>query len=206
MTRIHVSPLDCKRTGAPSVGARCPAVTLYRFQILVSSSDTNACQSINRQTEQVVPEKGASSLMEVVAALSDFDHRTMESLTTEGRQLPVGLSQKLRMSRSAALRKRRSNAVPATGQPFKAPRRRRYTPNVAGSTSAAASVVPAGTLAAALPAATQTGVVLAGAPLVVSASLMAKFQAFLQSRVAAVVTESGASEGGTAGGASTGSS
>jgi len=28
MTRIHVSPLDWERAGSPSVGARCPAVTV----------------------------------------------------------------------------------------------------------------------------------------------------------------------------------
>jgi len=184
---------------------RCSGV-LYRFYILATSSDTNACESINFQTEHLVSEKGASSLMEVVAALSDFDHRTMESLKTQGRQLPVALSQKLWVSRSAALRKRRSSAVPATGQTHKAPRRRCSTANVAGSISAAASVVPAGTVAATVPAATQTDVVPACAPMVLSASLMSVFLAFIQSRVGAGVTESGASEGGTAGGASTGSS
>jgi len=184
---------------------RCSGV-LDKFELLATSKDTNACESLNRQTKQVVSEKGASSLMEVVAALSDFDHRTMASLTTSGRQVAVGLSQTLRMSRAAALRKRRSNAVPAAGQPHKAPRRRRSTANVAGSTAAAASEVPAGTAAAAVSVATGAGVVPAGAPMVLSASLIEDFQAFLQSRVGAGVTESGASAGGAAGGASTGSS
>jgi len=74
-----------------------------------------------------VSEKGASSLMEVVAVISVFDHQMMASLTTPGRQLHVGLSQTLRMSRAAALRNRCFNTSPATGQPPKAPRSRRYT-------------------------------------------------------------------------------
>jgi len=153
-----------------------------------------------------VSDKGASSLMEFVAALSDFDHQMMGSLTTPGRQLHVGLSQMLRTSRAAALCNRSSNASRATGQPPKAPRSRRYTAKC-GGLHLGRGVRGAGRYGGSgCTSCYGDRGVPARAPMVLSASLLAEFQSFLNSRVGAGVTESGASGGGTAGGASTGSS
>lgn len=70
----------------------CSAGVLDKFELLASSSDTNACESLNRQTKQVLVQRGASTLMEVVAALADFDRRTMASLATPGREVAAGAS------------------------------------------------------------------------------------------------------------------
>jgi len=119
------------------------AGVLDKFELLAGHNDTNSCESLNRQTQQVVAEKGASTLLEVVSALSRFDHRTMAGLTTSGLVTPTGASQTQRMNR-AATRKRRNNTVSASGQPPKGARRRRLSGKAAvlgaaGEASAAAA-------------------------------------------------------------------
>ncbi|OSX77465.1 hypothetical protein BU14_0148s0041 [Porphyra umbilicalis] len=109
---------------------------LDKFELLASHHDTNSCESLNRQTKQVVAKKSASTLLEVVSALSDFDHRTMAGLTTAGLPTPVGASQTARMNRSAT-RKRRTNAVPVAGQPPKTARPRRERGKSADAATAA---------------------------------------------------------------------
>jgi len=119
------------------------AGVLDKFELLASHNDTHSCESLNRQTKQVVAEKGASTLLAVVSALSEFDHRTMAGLTTSGLLTPTGASQMQRMNR-VTTRKRRNNTVSASGQPPKGARRRRQNGQMAvseaaGATSAAAA-------------------------------------------------------------------
>lgn len=91
---------------------------LNKFELLASPDNTNACESLNRQTKQVVSDARASSLLEVIASLSDFDARTMAAITSPGQAAPSGASQVARMNR-ATKRKRKSNVVPSAGQPPK---------------------------------------------------------------------------------------
>lgn len=92
------------------------------FQLLASYSNTNSCESLNRRIKPVVPEKRASTLLDVVSALSEFDDAKMASMNNSGRVVPRGESQRTRMGRTAG-RRRRSNAVSAADQPPKPPQR-----------------------------------------------------------------------------------
>ncbi|KAK1859707.1 hypothetical protein I4F81_002301 [Pyropia yezoensis] len=91
---------------------------LGKIDLLPSYSNTNSCKSLNRQTKKVESEKGLSTLLDVVATLSELDHATMESMTSSGQVVPTGESQLSRMARAAG-RRRRNDAVPAAGQPPK---------------------------------------------------------------------------------------
>ncbi|KAK1858548.1 hypothetical protein I4F81_001149 [Pyropia yezoensis] len=174
----------------PALLAAFPRATgvLGKIELLASYSDTNSRESLNRQTKQVVSEKGASTLLDVVSALSEFDHATMASMTSPGRVVPTGDSQMARMGRAAG-RRRRSNAVPATGQPPKpAQRQRRQSP------AAASATVPSnrqGSNGLAVAPATAT---YAGGAALFPASLIAEFQAFLSARA-----RGASGEGGSAG-------
>jgi len=119
------------------------AGTLDKFELLASHNDTNSRESLNRQKKQLVAEKSASTLLEVVSALSEFDHRTMADLTTSGLVTPTGASQTQPMN-CAAMRKRQNNTVSASGQRPKGACSRRLSgqPAVlgaAGGVSAAAT-------------------------------------------------------------------
>eukprot|EP00170_Pyropia_yezoensis_P001768 contig_7579_g1772 len=89
----------------PALLAAFPRATgvLGKIELLASYSDTNSRESLNRQTKQVVSEKGASTLLDVVSALSEFDHATMASMTSPGRVVPTGDSQMALSSRSFKL-------------------------------------------------------------------------------------------------------
>lgn len=180
---------------------RCTGV-LRKCDLLASYSGTNTCESLNRQIKQFVSEKRASTLMDVVAALSHFDHDTMESLTTPGRVVPTGESQTARMGRAAG-RRRRSNVVPAAGQLPEAARRRRQSRQVP---NAVATAAPGGEQLPRSDSASPPGPVIGGpvvaagtatdaeATTLLSASLVAEFQAYLSARA-----QGGRSEGGPAG-------
>ncbi|KAK1863730.1 hypothetical protein I4F81_006284 [Pyropia yezoensis] len=91
---------------------------LNKFELLAIPDNTNACESLNLQTKQVVSDARTSLLLEVIASLSDFDARTMAAITSPGQAAPSGASQVARMNR-ATKRKRKSNVVPSAGQPPK---------------------------------------------------------------------------------------
>lgn len=85
------------------------AGVLDKFEVLASCNDTNACESVNRQTKRVLSDNRSSTLLEVVATLADFDERTMAGMTTHGRAVAAGASQTVRIKSAATVRKRRSN-------------------------------------------------------------------------------------------------
>lgn len=170
---------------------------LNKFELLARPDNTNACESLNRQKKQVVSDARATTLLEVIAALSDFDGRTMAAITSNGRGTPSGVSQVARMNR-AAKRKRKSNVVPSSGQPPKAAMRRGTGTNppqgataadphsvavrdAARGAGAAAGVAP--TVRGKTPSAT-TGEGVARAPPLWQSSpeLMAEFELFLAAR------------------------
>lgn len=178
------------------------AGVLDKFEFLASYNDTNACESLNRQTKRVLSENRASTLLEVVATLADFDERTMAGMSTPGRAVAAGASQTMRMKSAATARKRRSNEVPTAGRPPKAPRRRRSFSRPEPSSAASATAEQQSTAGAAVPGRTGGAAAACDAPVALTASLMAEFQAFLQSRGMAGEPGGAAVQRGAPGGSS----
>lgn len=152
------------------------AGTLGRTELLASSIDTNCCESLNRQTKQVILEKGARTLVEVIDALREFDERTMAATVAGPNASAHATGQVTRMV-GANKRKQRTNAVPLRGQlPKSAGKKRKGTP---------ASSAPAADASAELAAllAWSSGAAAAGdTDAQPSSNLLSQFQVFLSSQ------------------------
>lgn len=152
------------------------AGSLGRTELLASSIDTNCCESLNRQTKQVIVEKRARTLVEVIDALREFDERTMAATVAGPNASTYATGQVTRMV-GANKRKQRTNAVPLRGQPPKSAGKKRK--------HAAATTAPSDSASAELAAllASRSGAAAAGDTVAQpSSSLLSQFQAFLASQ------------------------
>lgn len=182
------------------------AGVLDKFDILASCNDANACESLSRQTKRVLSENRASTLLEVVATLFDFDERTMVGMTTPGRAVAAGASQTMRMKSAATARKRRSNEISTAGRLPEAPWRRRSSSRPGSSSAASATAEQQSTAGAAVPGRTGRAAAACNTPVPLTASLMAEFQAVLQSRGLTGEPGGAAVQRGSTGGSSAGQS
>lgn len=100
---------------------------LGRTELLASSNDTYCCESLNRQTKQVINESGARTLLEVIEALSDFDKRKMLA-TSVGPNATTHVNDQAARMAEGIKRKQKTNAVPKRGQPPKTTGKKRKRP------------------------------------------------------------------------------
>lgn len=108
---------------------RCCGV-LSNAELLAAPDNTKVCESLNRRTKQVVSEGRATTLMDVIQALADFDAREVQEASSSVLAAPPSQGTVARMRR-AVKRKQRTNTVPPSGQP---PKSRRKTPKAVTAT------------------------------------------------------------------------
>lgn len=115
------------------------AGALTRTEIMAAGESTNAAESLNRQTQLEVKERGTRTLLGVIKTLMEFDSAVMSEVLPSGPAFSVGgVSERARLVRSLARRKR--NVIPAGGAPPKSsPRKKSKSSRAANGVGAAAA-------------------------------------------------------------------